>query len=96
MGGLKGAGPAKAWSWDRARYEVRWERLATYVKNEMERKRTTKSGEVRYPFQIPQDVGTRGVAGRERDALLARPRAGEVEPVKLRLDLEEERSRWPT
>jgi hypothetical protein len=90
MGGLKGKGPAKAWSWERSRYEVRWERLATYVKNEMERKRTKKSGEVRYPFQIPQDIGIRGVAGRERDALLSRPRAGEVEPVKLKLDLDAE------
>ena len=87
MDGLRGRGPAKAWSWERSSYEVRWERLATYVKNQMEGKRTTKSGEVRYPFQIPQDVGIRGVAGRDRDPLLARPRAGEVEPVRLTLDL---------
>ena len=90
MEGLKGQGPAKAWSWERSCYEVRWERLATYVKDRMERKRRKTSGEVRYPFQIPQDAGIRGVAGRERDALLSRPRAGEVEPVKLKLDLEAE------
>jgi hypothetical protein len=90
MEGLEGRGPAKAWSWERSRYEVRWERLATYVKTVMEMKRTKGSGEVRYPFQIPQDVGTRGVAGRDRDALLSRPRIGEVKPVKLKLDLEAE------
>jgi len=90
MDGLKGEGLAKAWSWERSCYEVRWERLATYVKNQMERKRTKKSGEVRYPFQIPQDIGIRGVAGRDRDALLSRPRAGDVKPVKLKLDLKGE------
>jgi Caspase domain len=87
MDGLRGQGAAKAWSWERSSYEVRWERLATYVKTQMEGKRTKRSGEVRYPFQIPQDVGIRGVAGRERDALLSRPRAGEVAPAKLTLDL---------
>ena len=90
MDGLKGHGPAKAWSWERSCYEVRWERLARYVKDRMEGKRTDRAGEVKYPFQIPQDVGIRGVAGRDRDALLSRPRAGEVEPVKLKLDLEAE------
>ena len=36
MEGLKGHGPAKAWSWERSCYEVRWERLAKYVKDRME------------------------------------------------------------
>jgi hypothetical protein len=86
MSGLRGKGQAKAWSWDRSRYEVRWERLASYVVHEMEKKQNPSDTQ-HYPFQIPQDVGTRGVAGRDRDALLARPRAGEVRPVRLRLDL---------
>ena len=34
--GLAGEGAAKAWSWERRRYEVRWERLAGYVKATME------------------------------------------------------------
>jgi hypothetical protein len=81
MDGLAGEGKAKAWSWERNCYEVRWERLASYVKDEMERKRlpTKRSPDVPpdgWPFQIPQDVGTRGVAGRDRDARLATvPRA---------------------
>ena len=71
LDGLRGAGPAKAWSWDRQCYEVRWERLANYVKNRVERERRkvadTPEGE---QIQIPQDTGSRGVAGRDRDALL--------------------------
>jgi Caspase domain len=86
MAGLKGRGQAKAWSWARGTYEVRWDRLATYVVKQMERKQAGPGGES-YSFQIPQDVGIRGVAARDRDPLLARPRAGGVKPVKLRLDL---------
>ena len=40
-----------------ARYEVRWERLATYVKNQMERKRTTKSGRGAAPFRFHRTSG---------------------------------------
>jgi hypothetical protein len=88
MPGLQGKGRAKAWSWERNCYEVRWERLATYVHDVMQsRREENEFGEARYPFQIPQDVGIRGVACRDRDALLARPRGGEVKPLKLRLDL---------
>ena len=35
-GGPQGQGPAKAWSWERSCYEVRWERLASYVNGRME------------------------------------------------------------
>jgi hypothetical protein len=88
--GLEGRGRAKAWSWERNCYEVRWERLATYVKNVMEGKRTNEDGnapEGGWPFQIPQDVGIRGVAGRDRDALLARPRGQAIELFELTLEL---------
>jgi len=89
MHGLEGQGQAKAWSWERSCYEVRWERLASYLHDVME-SRTEKDefGEPRYPFQIPQDAGVRGVAGRDRDALLARPRGGRVERYELTLELE--------
>jgi hypothetical protein len=88
MRGLEGDGAAKAWSWERNCYEVRWERLATYVHDVMQsRTETDEFGEPRYPFQIPQDVGIRGVAGRDRDALLARPWGASVERFKLTLDL---------
>jgi Caspase domain len=86
MAGLKGDGLAKAWSWERSRYEVRWDQLVTYVKTQMERKQTGRSGEA-YPFQIPQDGGIRGVADRERDALMALPRSATIPPVTLTLDL---------
>jgi hypothetical protein len=91
MAGLEGQGTAKAWSWERSCYEVRWERLAAYVTEQMRAKRQeSESGEVKYPFQIPQDIGIRGVKDRDRDALLSRPRAGEVPPVKLTLNLDAE------
>ena len=32
---LRGKGRAKAWSWEANCYEVRWERLANYVKRRM-------------------------------------------------------------
>jgi Caspase domain len=89
MGGLEGKGAAKAWSWERNCYEVRWERLATYVKAVMENKRTMERVDEReppedgWPFQIPQDIGIRGVAHRDRDALLARPRGQSIERHKL-------------
>jgi Caspase domain len=86
MAGLKGKGQAKAWSWERGSYEVRWERLAGHVKHEMEKKQNPSNTE-HYPFQIPQDVGIRGVAGRDRDAVLARPRPAQIKPLTLRLDL---------
>ncbi|HEX2292719.1 MAG TPA: caspase family protein [Gaiellaceae bacterium] len=89
MPGLEGEGQAKAWSWERNCYEVRWERLATYVHDVMEgRREKDELGEPRYPFQIPQDAGVRGVAGRDRDALLAQPRVATVERHELTLELD--------
>lgn len=85
-------GHAKAWSWDRGCYEIRWEKLATYVKNKMEKARVaTKAGHKRppggWPIQIPQDTGSRGVEGRQRDALLATIPWTGVEPLKLTIEL---------
>jgi hypothetical protein len=69
--GLEGAGAAKAWSWQRQCYEVRWERLADYVKRRVEAEALKVGGTPEAPLiQIPQDTGSRGVAGRDRDALL--------------------------
>jgi len=69
--GLSGAGAAKAWSWQRQCYEVRWERLADYVKRRVEKEALNVGGAPDAPqLQIPQDTGSRGVAGRDRDALL--------------------------
>jgi hypothetical protein len=71
LDGLRGKGAAKAWSWERRCYEVRWERLADYVKDRVERQQhqvaETPAG---WLLQVPQDTGSRGVAGRDRDALL--------------------------
>jgi hypothetical protein len=68
LAGLRGAGAAKAWSWERNCYEVRWERLADYVKmriqEEARKVAETPGGAL---LQIPQDTGSRGVAGRPRD-----------------------------
>ena len=71
LDGARGAGAAKAWSWERRCYEVRWERLADYVKKrvESEKRQVAESAEGAL-LQIPQDSGSRGVAGRERDAVL--------------------------
>jgi hypothetical protein len=96
MSGLKGTGRAKAWSWERNCYEVRWERLATYVKDEMELKRlpTERPPDVPpggWPFQIPQDVGIRGVAGRDRDARLVSLPSRGVKPVVLTVELKADR-----
>lgn len=90
MDGLEGKGRAKAWSWERNSYEVRWERLATYVKNVMEARRTKEDSNTPdggWPFQIPQDVGIRGVAGRDRDALISRPRRAAIELHELTVEL---------
>lgn len=89
MDGLEGKGRAKAWSWERNWYEVRWEALATYVKIRMEQRREKPSstGESRRAIQVPQDAGSRGVDGRDRDARLASlPRRG-VDGLELKLEL---------
>lgn len=92
MQGLAGEGRAKAWSWERNSYEVRWGRLATYVTSEMERrKHPTKpppgAPAEDWPIQIPQDAGSRGVAGRDRDPLLAAFPSGRFPPLDLTLEL---------
>ena len=72
LDGLRGFGAAKAWSWQRQGYEVRWERLAEYVKRRVEtEKRAVMDTPTGPLLQIPQDTGSRGVADRERDAVLA-------------------------
>jgi len=71
LDGVRGAGPAKAWSWERRCYEVRWERFADYVKRRVEReKRQVAESEQGALLQIPQDSGSRGVADRERDVVV--------------------------
>ena len=86
-------GHAKAWSWDRNCYEVRWEKLATYIKDAMEAaKVATKPGHTPppegWPIQVPQDTGSRGVEGRQRDALLASIPRASVNPLELTIKLE--------
>ena len=75
--GLKGTEDAKAWSWERNCYEVRWERLATFINHRMAARLPTGVSEAAWRVQIPQDTGTRGVANRDRDVLVvAFPRGG--------------------
>lgn len=88
----KGKGRAKAWSWERNCYEVRWENLATYVKGELEKRRhaTRPAGAPPpdgWPIQIPQDTGARGVAGRDRDALLVSFPRARFDPLRLTVEL---------
>ena len=44
LDGLAGTDFAKAWSWERSCYEVRWERLADYVKQKLESEKHPASG----------------------------------------------------
>ena len=91
LDGLRGKDAAKAWSWDRRCYEVRWERLVDYVKNRVEgEKRQVAETPSGWLLQVPQDTGSRGVAGRERDALLAAfaPSAFERLPLEVLLEPE--------
>ena len=88
LAGLTGAGSAKAWSWSQQSYEVRWERLASYVKNRVEReKRKVADAAAGELLQIPQDTGSRGVA-RDRDVVIASfPRdAFPKERLEVKLD----------
>lgn len=91
MPGLRGA--AKAWSWERNGYEVRWEKLANHVKDALEAEKVeAKFGkeppEGGWPIQIPQDIGIRGVKDRQRDALLASIARTGVQPFDLKIVLE--------
>ena len=67
MDGLTGSEQAKAWSWQRNCYEVRWDRLAAYVHDEMDGRRPESVSPERWAGQVPQDAGSRGVAGGDRD-----------------------------
>ena len=72
LNGLRGTSTAKAWSPESQNYQVRWERLVDYIKNEVEERRlTVAQGVAQDVFQIPQDTGAHGVAGRERNPVLA-------------------------
>ncbi|MBA2537393.1 MAG: caspase family protein [Actinobacteria bacterium] len=72
LDGLRGKSKAKAWSSAKENYQVRWERLVDYVKNELEERRlAVAQGAAQNVFQIPQDTGAHGVAGRERNPILA-------------------------
>jgi hypothetical protein len=67
---------------------VRWERLVEFVKAKLECKRLdVGSGVARDVFQIPQDGGARGVAGRERNPVLAAFAVDAFKAETLRVDL---------
>ncbi|MFC8681937.1 caspase family protein [Microbacterium ureisolvens] len=68
--GLKGSKNAKAWSWQRNCYEVRWERLASFINERMRERMPAGISEADIQAQIPQDTGTRGVASRDRDPVV--------------------------
>jgi hypothetical protein len=90
MEGFAGVDTAKAWSWERNCYEVRWERLATFVNRRMrdrvpEPRADVAAGDL--PVQIPQDTGSRGVADRDRDPLLVSFPRGRFESLDLRIEL---------
>jgi hypothetical protein len=86
--GLRGAGPAKAWCPGAEEYQVPWERLVNYVKAELERRRlAVGAGVAREVFQIPQDSGARGVAGRDRNPVLANFENGAFPAQTLKVDL---------
>ena len=87
--GLAGTDFAKAWSWERSCYEVRWERLAGYVKARLESEKHPAGGAPDAPLiQVPQDAGCRGVAGRDRDPVVASFPAERFEKVVLEVELE--------
>jgi hypothetical protein len=88
--GLAGTGDAKAWSWERSCYEVRWERLASFVHDRMQKRadRPADVAERDWPVQIPQDTGARGVAGRDRDVPVVSFPSGHFPNLELTVDLE--------
>jgi Caspase domain len=88
LAGLRGAGTAKAWSAETQDYQVRWERLVDHVKGQLEERRyAVGAGPAQDVFQIPQDSGARGVAGRERNPILAHFPSGAFPPERLTVDL---------
>jgi hypothetical protein len=89
LDGLAGTGVAKAWSWDRDNYEVRWDRLADYVKQKVESEKHPAGGGPESPLvQVPQDAGSRGVAGRDRDPVVVSFPAEHFDKVALEVELE--------
>jgi hypothetical protein len=88
LDGLRGKAKAKAWSSETQNYQVRWERLVDYVKSELEARRlNVAKGLAQDVFQIPQDTGARGVAGRERNPALAEFAADAFPDEPLRIHL---------
>jgi hypothetical protein len=88
LDGLGGTDSAKAWSWERDCYEVRWERLADYVKDRVELEKHPAGGGPDAPLiQVPQDGGARGVAGRDRDPVVASFPPERFEKVVLEVEL---------
>lgn len=83
--GLGGKDAAKAWSWSRGSYEVRWDRLVDYVKNELADRKSAVGGPD--TFQVPQDAGSRGVAGRDRDPVVTSFAAGTFDRLPLEIEL---------
>ena len=88
LDGLAGNGFAKAWSWDRDNYEVRWDRLADYVKQQVESEKHPAGGAESPLIQVPQDAGSRGVAGRDRDPVVVAFAPEHFDKVALEVELE--------
>lgn len=87
MAGLRGGGKAKAWSWQRNCYEVRWDGLAAYVHEQMDRGRPGSVPPERWAGQIPQDTGSRGVAGGDRDPPVVSYASGHFPNLELTVEL---------
>ena len=88
LDGLDGQGAAKAWSWERENYEVRWDRLVDYVRKRVEAEKR-EAGDAGGLLQVPQDTGSRGVAGRDRDAVIVSLAGERVRPnERLEVQLE--------
>ena len=87
LDGLDGQGAAKAWSWERENYEVRWDRLVDYVRKRVEAEKR-EAGDAGGLLQVPQDTGSRGVAGRDRDAVIVSLPAKRFDPERLEVQLE--------
>jgi hypothetical protein len=86
LDGLRGTSTAKAWSPGTQKYEVRWERLVDYIKNQVEERRlAVGQGVAQDVFQIPQDTGAHGVAGRERNPVLAQYASNAFPDEQLRI-----------
>jgi uncharacterized caspase-like protein len=87
LDGLGGDGAAKAWSWEREYYEVRWDRLVDYVRKRVEAEKRI-AGDAAGLLQVPQDAGSRGVPGRDRDAVVVSLPADRFDNERLEVQLE--------